>query len=59
MLKVNIVLLLILLLLFYTTISTLYIEVNYISVVTSEIKTVTLKRGNIFTKKEEKPFALV
>lgn len=43
MFQLNIILLIISLLI-YTTIFTLYIEVNYISVVTSKIKTVILKR---------------
>lgn len=42
----NITLLQIILLLIYTTIFTLYIEVKYISVVTTQIKTIPLKRGN-------------
>ena len=47
MLQLNITILLIILLLIYITISTLYKEVNYISVVTKQIKTLPLKRGNI------------
>lgn len=42
----NITLLQIILLLIYTTIFTLYIEVKYISVVTTQIKTFPQKRGN-------------
>lgn len=45
MLQLNIILL-ILSLLIYTTIFTLYIEVNYISVVTTQIKTFPQQRGN-------------
>ena len=42
----NIILLLISSLLIYTTIFTLYIEVNYISVVATHLKTFFLIRGN-------------